>query len=525
MPKKKNVLILPDGFDGGAQAEFEFYARELVQRLGSEAQTRPHDLLKTKFNFFTAWVPSPQSDISVLTELMRQTYTGPKLPPGSPPAFDGDTFDPAVAGAIQLLVNERDTAFHAAFGTRPDDSFLGSQDYPGFNPLRIDTDDFNAFLHHVTSKPSDPSHIPEGRTWTKGGNDEKLILVLCRSTHLGGVNGFWTDTSRMMFVALQSEKVHHITPNAGGKGYETIVSTPDPAKAKLATWLTVAHELGHSLRLGDEYGKKKPPIKVFELPQIERWGNVQLLTSFTNKILSGDEIKWNWPRMAKAAAYKSLSQPNTQGIITLELAGSYAEQSCKPDKIRQGDFVRLRLRNIFFDDTISDELEVVSVEEFAIKVKALIGAPLPGQPFRGSIGSGPPGVVFVIATDKAGDDANLVHSAIRAHINAEHHPLDAPPGAGWTCDDTKNKFSGTPHVPPAPTPPVKWPANLDWIVGLYDGGGAYRCETYHPSSECMMLDDDNGKPFCQVCRYLLVDQIDPLKHGAIDRDFAPNYPK
>ena len=31
-------------------------------------------------------------------------------------------------------------------------------------------------------------------------------------------------------------------------------------------------------------------------------------------------------------------------------------------------------------------------------------------------------------------------------------------------------------------------------------------------------------PFCPVCRYIMVDLVDPTKHGVIDRDYAGIYP-
>ena len=30
--------------------------------------------------------------------------------------------------------------------------------------------------------------------------------------------------------------------------------------------------------------------------------------------------------------------------------------------------------------------------------------------------------------------------------------------------------------------------------------------------------------FCTVCRYAIVDLIDPSQHGALDADYAPRYP-
>ena len=36
---------------------------------------------------------------------------------------------------------------------------------------------------------------------------------------------------------------------------------------------------------------------------------------------------------------------------------------------------------------------------------------------------------------------------------------------------------------------------------------------------------ERAHPFCPVCRYVMVDHIDPSKHGDIDRDYGPRYPK
>jgi hypothetical protein len=41
----------------------------------------------------------------------------------------------------------------------------------------------------------------------------------------------------------------------------------------------------------------------------------------------------------------------------------------------------------------------------------------------------------------------------------------------------------------------------------------------------MMRDNhDETSEFCAVCRYVMVDHIDPYKHFAIDRDYDDIYP-
>jgi hypothetical protein len=45
--------------------------RQVVARLSHRRRTRPFDLLKDSFNYFQAWVPSPDAGISVLGDLYR----------------------------------------------------------------------------------------------------------------------------------------------------------------------------------------------------------------------------------------------------------------------------------------------------------------------------------------------------------------------------------------------------------------------------------------------------------------------
>ena len=57
------------------------------------------------------------------------------------------------------------------------------------------------------------------------------------------------------------------------------------------------------------------------------------------------------------------------------------------------------------------------------------------------------------------------------------------------------------------------------IVGLYSGGHLYHGEIYHPTGKCFMRSeyhDERLDSFCCVCRYILVDMIDPSKHGLLN---------
>jgi hypothetical protein len=86
------------------------------------------------------------------------------------------------------------------------------------------------------------------------------------------------------------------------------------------------------------------------------------------------------------------------------------------------------------------------------------------------------------------------------------------------------------------------PRNKASIVGLWDGGAQYHCGVYHPTGFCTMrgriesnavFNINTGRvditreimPFCTVCRYVLVDLIDPRAHAPVESEYSEYYPE
>ncbi|MBK7936209.1 MAG: hypothetical protein IPJ82_03650 [Lewinellaceae bacterium] len=75
-----------------------------------------------------------------------------------------------------------------------------------------------------------------------------------------------------------------------------------------------------------------------------------------------------------------------------------------------------------------------------------------------------------------------------------------------------------PNLDDFPVPTCK--KHTPRIVGLYEGGMQYHNGIYHPTGTCKMRRGREEKfEFCVVCRYIIVDQINPAKHPDIDRDY------
>ncbi|HKF00131.1 MAG TPA: hypothetical protein VKG45_14520 [Actinomycetes bacterium] len=583
-PGVRNVLFLPDGFEAADRATFERCVRRLVARLSHRRRTRPFDLLKDRFNYFQAWVASPQAGISVLDELDRvqegaDSPAGDGVPvplprPPDPAAAkwslaelidqvglptpaddpDGSPLDapreaawqalhgPAVTiGRAQdaypqwlalndrALVNERDTAFHTAKSSRPTLTPDRGEFSIGLHPLRLDDDDLEAFLTALQDDHGRPL-AEERKVWTRQGKDRDLVVILCRTGHKGGTNNPRVNDEGLghyACVALDQEEEHHLVDAAGGTGFDVRVQ-PVPSDLVPLVWLAAAHELSHSLTLEDEYGG--PGILTPEgADDLAGGANVQLRSEVDfGSGLDAEAIAWRWPRIAAAGVLRAVIErpPAETDPFRLRLEPGHARS------FRNGDVVRVRTRPVATAVGSSDPLTVT------VDGDDLIATPRMGS--RLDTGRYPAGSVVLLPLREPepepfelGADLELVARSVRERIGDTRRPLDAA--------------SDRPCVPPqdplawrAPTPPLDFAAAAPrpprwsvWIVGLYEQGGGFGCGVYRPTGICLMrlqlrepavAGFEGAVEFCPVCRYAIVDLVDPTRHPALDRDYARRYP-
>jgi hypothetical protein len=109
-----------------------------------------------------------------------------------------------------------------------------------------------------------------------------------------------------------------------------------------------------------------------------------------------------------------------------------------------------------------------------------------------------------------------------------------PPALGAPmplCVKDENEKQTPKNLPAAGRLRPGHPRYPSQIVGLYDGGALYFCGVYHPSGVCLMrqqlVPGGKGRIYllCPVCRYVLVDRLDPTKHAVIDKQYAKRYPE
>ena len=538
--KAPNVLILSDGFQVGEQGTFLNLAGRLVARLAVDARTSPFRELSGRINYFTAFVESRESGIAPLSPVERF------LVPGNPdeaveidvgiPAAGAATTPPTIgtpptpATNTQFLLNELDTAFFAVLGERPQAQRFYEIRGAAPSPRRFDEDDFDDFLGAL----KDPAGKNIGRHWQRGGKDEVAVLMLCRTDHYGGGNNSRNPTGAVICLPLGVGQIFHIKPAAVGLGQE-VIADPLPARINVELRTRAAHELAHSFTLGDEYGGGGDLPASFD-EDIEATANVQARASVTGRGVldaagrfDADLIKWRWPRVVKADVLRAAPTPSGAGH-RLQISSGHP--------FKGGEVVRLRTHPL-----------PTSVASERLRVREPVGADFidvdpVGAPLAGNFPAGSRVIAPKRAPDPAGglgDDLELVHVDVRKWIGSsslgvagQQNPLNARPGppGDRSCpgpEPTRDPTTGVllPSTParnyPQGAAPIP-PAESAWITGLFEMGRGFDCGVYHPTGACIMgVHAFNGGAssfqFCWVCRYAMVDFVDPSLHGVIDRAY------
>jgi hypothetical protein len=149
------------------------------------------------------------------------------------------------------------------------------------------------------------------------------------------------------------------------------------------------------------------------------------------------------------------------------------------------------------------------------------------------------------AAAAAGDHyAELMAQFIRSHISTTGGPLNAPASTpARQCPiqvpPAHVEAQQATNLPPAANfPGGRLPAIASRIIGAYEGGAGLSCGVFHPAGSCIMraplatktergvTHEDPGAVhgFCHVCRYLIVDSVDPRRHFFIN-SFYHTYPQ
>ena len=570
-----NILLLCDGFTNANEDKerFKQLTNSIVKRLKTPKLTTPFDKLATSINFWRAFVPSDVRGICVLCEVYTKVEAGetrafmvnnPIKPPDAGnwalehviyavglPVRDDHTSktartddqirkdwralyspDPNNKITDDLLaqwrllgnrsfIEEKDTPLGMAYGKPPQVDQPSNNLFTDFHVRRMKRqrrqDEDQSRFDLLLASMSTPKGIGLNSVWAEKAKvrpaNYSFILILT-SSKLGRAAHFSTSG----FISMSVENrvfLNGITVTANN----ALVWNPPLASAdvKGTVGMSAAHELGHAFGLGDEYTLGKLNF-TGTADSLNRFGNLQEAEDAKrNGNIHGDEIKWLWLRAHKGALVRSVSLLQAGGTDRWEV-------KVNPDQGTQfevGNTVILRKRN--YPRPLGKhptESSFLTVDEKPTSDRVVVTGAIPiGLDFG-------EGDVLYMPTEAPASVktpiypfAEMVAFNVKKLITDRKRSLSAEP-----CSLDQ---SSAPYQLPdgdAATLGVDF-GNLPSVIGLYDGGSEAACGIFHPSGRCMMNNDKASESFCAVCRYILVETIDPYKHFEIDRLYEEFYPK
>jgi hypothetical protein len=193
------------------------------------------------------------------------------------------------------------------------------------------------------------------------------------------------------------------------------------------------------------------------------------------------------------------------------------------------DIRQLPVNNLTLDLVIARDLEIASFDDNNATLTLTGALAAPNNEF--SAGS----VIYVPKLDGDGHPLHLVENEVRLFMSARSwNPSDPsfPSGVSLTenhnaadlekkSDPAADDATDNPPDIPGFSPPCK----KYKLIGLYEGGGRFTTHTYRPAGACKMRDHEGKKgegEFCFVCKYLIVNRVNPGRHAILDVRFYPH---
>jgi len=583
-----NVLIIADGFSAADKGKFESYVNSLVHYIKRNPLNKPFDVLSTSMNFWTAFFPSTGTGVSVNTEVYP-VGTGPDMvarhvnpPKNTPPTAANDPWDfgylvhvvglpvraheAMTAAQIRTswgnLVDNPPSATNISDDTieswkvlakrgliEPVDTELGvtvgdsmadptAYSIINLSHYRANRDQLDILFRSLVN----PRGISVKDLWVKPvpgctpgtpgcdlPKDYDLVCILVAG------QGRAVNADGYYFVSLLDNiKIKTV---AGRNSFEMNLGSADiPATSTLEHGRVFVHELMHSFRIGDEYGESVGPNASFTSPMVDSdSANLTLEDDAkTGGDIHGDQIKWKWHRIRKAGVLTEEVDDTVGGgkfRIKLRLGDGY--------RFSVGNTVHLRFRKYLEalpkNPKISPPLEVVEPAPTSdtVHVKLKAGEAFPSYPAASVVASAnfkaefKPGSILFIPTPAPASVfhadnypyAELVAKNIKDFITTNKKPLTAYPSV-IDNNDVQNPLIDGVDLPDC------FSRKRPRIIGLYSGGHTYHKGFFHPAGSCLMRESHtDGQEICAVCRYILVDIINPDEHWWIDRDLDDYYPQ
>ncbi|HXU05067.1 MAG TPA: hypothetical protein VN903_29100 [Polyangia bacterium] len=509
------------------------------------------------------------------------------LQPGPDPTKQPGLFALWKNLAGRTLAVEHDTAFGIGVGERPNASTGTDLGSIGFNRFRATMADMRQHLSTTAIvKDSFGTQIPalwktpEPTDTGLTGKDETHVIILAAGVPQVGTTHEDSVSIVGLGVAIRPVFTRDFVPppSSPPDGWRIVDVDPREPTAEVFKPLqgVVLHELSHTLFLDDEYGGSDDPPSREVLFQTQISGNIVLDSTVRGPDpVPGqpfDMTKTMWGAVPRIRAAGVLTQtPEKMGSqYRITLRRGHAD-AFKNLGLNPGDLLLLRarplLRAIFilthpdphhplaippdFTIGVSPALAFQGFDSSGGSDDALLVTVAGGATLSGAFNVPGP-VPFcnpVLLAPRVGADGKaltILSPAVAAHIAAVTSPTSRKPGVACVSIDSIGTIERDITEDP-PDPARSMPASvinavtfLSKVVGLYDKGATVDCGVYHPTGYCAMRNSSHTflqktspfirvfrgggtREFCYVCRYLLIDAVDPTLHGEFDDQYSQFY--
>lgn len=560
------LFVLSEGYMDAAR--FHEHAVKLIDEC---LATSPYKDLGDRFSAVSIFVAAPERGITIGSGLAPGT-------PGDPSSRDywsRTTANGQVRPLPQTFLRTRDTLIGVIFGerlARPNaplnqltglsytDSYfedLAPQRQLGVDDRRLPR--FGIDLPVGATPATTFAPIPpeaafasflrryiQAAGYTTGPRDRVVVLV--DDDFYGGlhIDVISRKLDTLPTVAVSVGRELQIRPVTGVSANPPIMFDRAPSVPMLdrvhvqKNGATLAHELGHSYRLGDEYQEaSQADADRFAPAPFEAYDNVQhagtlrraaagasdpLRGNATTPVaLDPARIKWNiLHRVAKASPTLSISDVTTAFRLQLEINDAW--------KWMVGDAVFVRSLALPWTTTTPNNAPRFKMFATTITARDLLNdtvdVAIPAGGFAID-GMGAP-VLYVPKIDPTHGALTLVDPAVVAYL-AAHGPFPkVRPCVDTNADHGMNKDQFPPNIAG-----FRFPAVQARAIGLYEGGADFACNVFRGAGRCKMRETDEaganptqhiGVEFCFLCQFLIVDQIDPSVHPVIDRSYPGGIP-
>jgi IgA Peptidase M64 len=563
---RPNILFVSEGFGAKKSAlidppkDFDKAVKSTVNAWLSVEENQPFKLLKDSINYWSLYLPSTENGISLLGDFPTNGGSRvPLLPEEPPPSSTSWSLEnmihqlgvPVPNDPVQSIpdaitrwnklyvtqvpvteklvkgsfsdwndlrsrspLNELDTAFGFGIETRTRASLVKPWGDPLLRPAPRRTSEATINTDFISNLKI--SGFPVDGNWA--AKDRGLVCFICLSDVGAGEasSGYFAASTGYDFRASVV-----VIANVDGSNIKTaLLSDPKAPYDPDVFAERAAHECGHAFGLADEYGPGNGTMLTAaptSVPNLQAKSAITSTSSSNTTVYHPDRIKWLWPRAIKVGLMTGVSALGV-GSFQMNMAPGQGKLFAKDDLVlirrpplTDDPFIDFRFKVV---QPHPDWVEVIQTKGTldlnvtpydATKLHVLICASKPTNP----------GVELKLIADpilnriSSGPLTELVCNPT-ANAAVAMTPVNMP----------KLKFNSKP--PPTPAD----------IIGIYEGGGHLDCGIFRPAGRCKMrtqVDWSSPRskiiPFCQVCRYLIVDRVNAMKLAELDaKQYDPNYP-